>query len=148
MGLKGKKEAILEFMRVEAGSGVDTGLLNEIGKSDNHFDKELKDIQPYNQADVIFLQCDLLKSFAEHEESKKPALSQEKLQKKRLDKEKRKLAHKVFIHDLSCIEDELNELRSVDTFHAKARIECKNLASQMFSERFNLSLTNKSRLSQ
>ena len=47
--------------------------------------------------------------------------------------------------ELSLLEEELKELRTVDSFIAKARIDLKNLGSQMFSERFSLVMTNKTR---
>jgi hypothetical protein len=36
------------------------------------------------------------------------------------------------------MEEELRELRTVDAALTRARIDCKNLTTQMFSERFNL----------
>ena len=58
--------------------------------------------------------------------------------KRRLAKEKRKLSHKLLVQDLLVMEEELRELRTVDAALTRARIDCKNLTTQMFSERFNL----------
>lgn len=148
MCLKNKREAILEFMRATTTS--DEGYLFDLSKPEEAVPyKNLKESSPLSQADLLFLQCDLLKSFVEtapstHEKKK----TDEQRQKRRLQKEKRKLLHKMFVRDLFMIQDELKELKSVDSFHARARIDCKNLAGQMFSERFNLAMTTKSRLSQ
>ncbi len=66
--------------------------------------------------------------------------------KRRLAKEKRKLSHKLFVQDLLMIEEELKELKTVDAALSKARIDYKNLTTQMFAERFNLSNINTNRV--
>lgn len=66
--------------------------------------------------------------------------------KRRIAKEKRKLSHKLFVQDLLLIEEELKELKTVDAALSKARIDYKNLTTQMFAERFNLSNINTNRV--
>ena len=92
---------------------------------------------------MLFLQCELLQSFANAPDA--PSNPNKKREDKRLSKEKRKLGHKLLVSELSLLEEELKELRTVDSFIAKARIDLKNLGSQMFSERFSLVMTNKTR---
>jgi tRNA isopentenyl-2-thiomethyl-A-37 hydroxylase MiaE len=65
--------------------------------------------------------------------------------KRRVAKEKRKLSHKLFVQDLLLIEEELKEIKTVDAALSKARIDYKNLTTQMFAERFNLSNINNNR---
>ena len=69
------------------------------------------------------------------------------LLKKRLAKEKRKIAQKIAIQELMFIEEELKEMKTVDNTLTKIRHEHKNIMSQMFAERVSLMITNK-RLSQ
>jgi len=49
------------------------------------------------------------------------------------------------VQDLLLIEEELKELKTVDAALSKARIDYKNLTTQMFAERFNLSNINNNR---
>ena len=53
--------------------------------------------------------------------------------KKRLEKEKKKLSHKLFVQDLLLIEEELKELKTVDSTLSRAKIDLKNLTQIYFS---------------
>ena len=55
------------------------------------------------------------------------------------------MSHKLFVQDLLLIEEELKELKTVDEALYKARIDYKNLTTQMFAERFNLNNINNNR---
>jgi predicted amino acid-binding ACT domain protein len=95
------------------------------------------------------LQCDLLQRFAVSDIKKSNRkLSDEAKLKKRIEKEKRKLGHKLFVQNLLLIEEELKELKTVDSTLARAKIDYKNLTTQLFSERFTLAMTSKNKLSQ
>jgi hypothetical protein len=67
--------------------------------------------------------------------------------KKRLEKEKRKIAQKITVQELLSMEEELKEMRTVDNTLTKIRHDYKNLMAQMFAERVSLTISNK-RLSQ
>jgi hypothetical protein len=146
--LKSKRETILEFLRIQ---------ISENNRDDHQYlviakqEKEpisMKDVNPYNQADQLFLQCDLLQEFAKSQlqDSHKAPKTEEQILKRRIAKEKRKLSHKLFVQDLLLIEEELKELKTVDAALSKARIDYKNLTTQMFAERFNLSNINTNRV--
>jgi hypothetical protein len=63
--------------------------------------------------------------------------------KKRILKEKRKLASKIILQELSLMEDELKEMKTVDNTLSKVKHELKNLTTQMFSERVSMAISNK-----
>ena len=117
VGLKGKRETIMEFLRVpiaDANREDHQYLLNLTQPKEE--EKSLLNHTPYSQADLLFLQCDLLQRFAASEDRPKVKREStpEELLKKRLEKEKRKLGHKLFVQDLLLIEEELKELKTVD----------------------------------
>lgn len=117
VGLKGKRETIMEFLRVpisDANREDHQYLLNLTQPKEE--EKSLLNHTPYSQADLLFLQCDLLQRFAASEDRPKVKIEKtpEELLKKRLEKEKRKLGHKLFVQDLLLIEEELKELKTVD----------------------------------
>ena len=129
-GLKSKREAIVEFMRAPE-------------TFPSHPAPVDAPSNPYSQADLLFLQCELLQTFANTPDT--PSDPTKKRDAQRLSREKRKLGHKLLVSELSLLEEELKELRTVDSFVSKARIDLKNLGSQMFAERFSLVMTNKTR---
>ena len=72
VGLKGKRETIMEFLKVpidDANREDHQYLVNLTQPKDE--EKSLKDLSPYSQADLLFLQCDLLQRFASSEDRTK-----------------------------------------------------------------------------
>lgn len=115
----------------------------------------MKEIEPYNQADQLFLQCELLQQFASTACDERTLKKRERLlklteeqrarrlERRRLEKEKRKLAQKIMVQRLRLMEEELQEMKTVDHTLGKVKHEFKNLMSQMFAERFSLNIQNK-----
>lgn len=75
LGFKNKKEVILEFLRapIEDLKGEDSSYLYQFTESKSLLQnqmpsKDLRDLEPYNQADQLFLQCELLQQFARDED--------------------------------------------------------------------------------
>ena len=159
LNLKSKHEAILEFLRIPVDSDFNDpitskSLLQLTQKppgATSKYTKDFRDVEPYNQADQLFLQCELLQQFAQQEDRRqkdsKKSNNEEKVLRKRLAKEKRKLAQKIMIQELALMEEELKELKTVDNTLSKIRHDYKNLMSQMFAERVSMTISNK-RLSQ
>lgn len=141
--LKSKKEAILEFLRVKPDQQFGSKFLLQ-SENDPKFEKNLRDVEPYNQADQLFLQCELLQKFAESVEHPviKEKTKQQK-EKKRVLKEKRKLTQKIILQELNLMEEELKEMKTVDNSLNKIRHELKNLSSQLFAERVSMTIANK-----
>jgi len=75
------------------------------------------------------------------EENKEKDASKEL--RKKLEREKRKIAQKIMVQKLNLMEEELKEMKTVDNSLSKIRHEYKNLMSQMFAERFSLTISNK-----
>lgn len=93
MKLKNKKEAVLEFLRIpEINLRADSKFLQDYNFEPLVKANQLKEVEPYNQADLLFLQCELLQEFAHAKEKIKPKDQSEENMRKRLAKEKRKLA--------------------------------------------------------
>jgi len=63
LNLKNRREAIIEFLRIQITEDLEKEYLFEIGKK---FEKvqDLKEIEPYNQADMYQKHCDMLINFA------------------------------------------------------------------------------------
>lgn len=57
--LKNKKEAILEFLRTPL-EGDNARFLYDSTTNGATMENDLKAVSPYNQADQLFLQCELL----------------------------------------------------------------------------------------
>ncbi len=74
---------------------------------------------------------------------KERANTEESMLKKRVMKEKRKLASKIILQELTLMEDELKEMKTVDNTLSKVKHELKNLTTQMFSERVSMAISNK-----
>lgn len=88
LNLKNRREAILEFMRVKL-SDMDMSIFAFQGASP---EKDLKEVPIYNQADMYKHHCSMLISFADRKDSLDEDPKPKDATKKRIQKQKRKLA--------------------------------------------------------
>lgn len=101
-------------------------------------DYNLKDIEPYNQADMYMLHCDMLIKFANIEDQAPHAPKHNKRQKK----QKQKAANMLISEKLQQMRQDINQLEKMDTQLTNIKQEQKNLMGQLFSERVSLTIAN------
>ena len=101
--IRSRREAIVEFMRIDL---TIPDVLNQSLSSYLRDDPEynLKDIEPYNQADMYMLHCDMLVKFANIPE---PSTTKQKSNKRSL-KEKQKTANKLITEKLQQMREEMS----------------------------------------
>jgi small-conductance mechanosensitive channel len=101
-------------------------------------DYNLKDIEPYNQADMYMLHCDMLIKFANIEDQSPQVPKHNKRQKK----QKQKAANMLITEKLQQMRQDINQLEKMDTQLTNIKQEQKNLMGQLFSERVSLTIAN------
>jgi len=105
-------------------------------------DYNLKDIEPYNQADMYMLHCDMLIKFANIDDQSPTAPKHNKRQKK----QKQKAANRLITEKLEQMRQDINQLEKMDTQLTDIKQEQKNLMGQLFSERVSLTIANQNKI--
>ena len=105
-------------------------------------DYNLKDIEPYNQADMYMLHCDMLIKFANIDDQSLTAPKHNKRQKK----QKQKAANRLITEKLEQMRQDINQLEKMDTQLTDIKQEQKNLMGQLFSERVSLTIANQNKI--
>lgn len=149
MGLKNRREAIIEFLRIKVGSQSLTQtekasqqkvedadalekdflfkVAQKVNLNEEEKPKDLKEIKPYNQADMYMTHCDMLINFGQSEDSFKKPYGKDKKQKAQKTKMKKDLANRLIMEKISQMSSELCQIQSLDDSLSKMRQEQKNL---------------------
>lgn len=117
-GLKNKKEAILEFLRVPLTPQNQDLCLQDY----THEEKEKEGaVKVFSEADELVLQCQLLRDFVAEGNNSEEQKATKVAPKKREEKKKKKLAQMITKQELELMKEELQEFRKLDQAVTKAR---------------------------